>query len=80
MKTALLSAMLAAAVTLAGSVAASAEPSAAVYLGDTGLRLPVSTLTAPEAPPTTVQAAPATPHAALPRKVRVVLASPYAVR
>ncbi|MFH6780898.1 MULTISPECIES: hypothetical protein [Methylobacterium] len=80
MKTVLLSAMLAAAVTLTGSVAASAEPSATVYLGDTGLRLPVSALAAPEAPPTTVEAAPATHHAASPRKVRVVLASPYAIR
>lgn len=80
MKTALLSAVFAAGLTLVGAAAASAEPSAVVYLGDTGLRLPVSALTAPEPPPSTVEAAQATQHAAPPRKVRVVLASPFTVR
>lgn len=80
MKTALLSAALTAGLTLAGSVTASAEPSANVYVGDIGLRLPVSALVPYETPPTTVQVTPQDSRAALPRKVRVVLASPFGVR
>ncbi|MEH3147623.1 MAG: hypothetical protein PGN34_20265 [Methylobacterium frigidaeris] len=80
MKIGLLSAALAVGLGCAGITAAAAQPGAAVYAGSTGVRLPVSALTAPETPPTTVQTAPASPEAAAPRKVRVVLASPYASR
>lgn len=80
MKTTLFSAVFAAGLILVGAAAASAEPSAAIFLGDTELRLPVSALTAPEPPPATVESAPATHTATPPRKVRVVLASPFTVR
>ncbi len=79
MKTALLSAMLAAAVTLAGSLRR--RPSRV-------RRLPRRYRAAAARQHADRAGGPAhhgsgragTPHAALPRKVRVVLASPYAVR